>query len=239
MLGVGVLFDGAAPDYDGARRRLVPGFDEFYGAAVGSIPFEGDEPLRVLDLGAGTGLLSEMVAGRFPNSTLTLVDLSVEMLRVARRRFGGEPRGRFEFRVMDHARKPLPGRPRGYDLVVSALSVHHLTHGDKRELFEKVHEALAGDGYFVNADQVLGPTPEAEREYGEDWLRRVRGAGASEGELSAALARMKADKNATLEAQMGWLREAGFGPVECSYEDGRFAVYGGRKGRRKEGMHDA
>lgn len=239
MLGVGALFDAAAPDYDGARRALVPGLDGFYGAAVGSIPFEKDEPLRVLDLGAGTGLLSAMVAGRFPNSRVTLVDLSVEMLRVARRRFADSP-GRFEYRVMDHARKPLPGKPRGYDVVVSALSIHHLTHGDKRELFEKVYGSLAGGGWFVNADQVQGPTPEAEREYGEEWLRRVRLAGVSDGDLAAALARMKADKNATLEAQMGWLREAGFGSVHCPYEDGRFAVYGGRKGsgRREEVTHD-
>lgn len=239
MLGVGTLFDAAAPDYDGARRVLVPGFDGFYGAAVESIPFERDEALRVLDLGAGTGLLSEMVAGRFPNSRVTLVDVSVEMLRVARRRFAGEAK-RFEFRVMDHARKPLPGRPYGYDLVVSALSIHHLTHGDKRELFEKVYRALANGGWFVNADQVLGPTPEAEQEYQEDWLRRVREAGVSDGELSAALTRMKADKNAALEAQMAWLRDAGFGSVEHSYADGRFAVYGGRKGsrRRKEITHD-
>lgn len=238
MLGVGALFDAAAPDYDGERRMLVPGFDDFYGAAVGSIPFDGDEPLRVLDLGAGTGILSAMIAGRFPNSRVTLVDISVEMLRVARRRFAKEP-GRFEFRVMDHARKPLPGKPRAYDLVVSALSIHHLTHGDKRELFEKVHGALSNGGWFVNADQVLGPTPEAEEEYQVDWLRQVREAGIGEEELSAALTRMKADKNTTLEAQMEWLREAGFGSVECSYENGRFAVYGGLKGsrRRKEVTH--
>ena len=233
MLGVGALFDEAAPDYDGARRVLVPGFEGFYGAAVESISFEKDEPLRVLDLGAGTGILSAMVAGRFPNSRLTLVDLSVEMLRVARRRFAGEP-GRFEFRVMDHARKPLPGKPRGYDLVVSALSIHHLTHGDKRELFEKVHGALSNGGWFVNADQVLGSTPEAEEEYQADWLRRVREAGASDADLSAALARMKADRNATLEAQMRWLEDAGFGSVESFYTDSRFAVYGGLKGRRRK-----
>lgn len=235
MLSAGALFDAAAPDYDGARRKLVPGFDGFYGAAVESIPFDRDEPLRVLDLGAGTGLLSAMVAGRFPSSRVTLVDVSVEMLRVARRRFAGEP-GRFEFRVMDHARKPLPGRPRGYDLVVSALSIHHLTNGDKRELFEKVYRALANGGWFVNADQVLGPTPEAEREYQAGWLRRVREAGVSDEDLAAALIRMKADKNTTLEAQMAWLRDAGFGSVEHAYEDGRFAVYGGLKGssRRKE-----
>jgi tRNA (cmo5U34)-methyltransferase len=225
---VGAVFDAAAWDYDRARRQLVPGFDEFYGAVLDSVPFGRTEQIRVLDLGAGTGLLGAMVAERFPRSRVTLVDLSVEMLRVARRRFSGEPE-RFEFRNMDYARKPLPGGPRGYDLVVSALSIHHLTHGDKRELFGKVHDSLAGDGCFINADQVQGETPEEEARYREWWLGRVREAGVSEEDLDAAHARMRADRNTTLGAQLGWLEDAGFEEIGCSYKDHRFAVYNGRK----------
>jgi tRNA (cmo5U34)-methyltransferase len=226
-LSIEALFDEAAAGYDRARRQLVPGLDGFYGAALESVPFGPDAEIRVLDLGAGTGLLSSIVAERFPRSRVTLVDLSVEMLRVARRRLA-EGDGRFEFRTMDYARKPLPG---GYDLVVSALSVHHLTHGDKRELFEKVHDSLTQEGYFVNADQVEGETPEEEAVYREWWLRRVREAGVSEEELGAALSRMRADRNATLRAQLGWLAQAGFEAVRCAYTDHRFAVYGGRRGK--------
>jgi tRNA (cmo5U34)-methyltransferase len=230
-LSIEALFDEAAAGYDRARRQLVPGLDGFYGAALESVPFARDAQIRVLDLGAGTGLLSSMVAGRFPRSRVTLVDLSVEMLRVARRRLS-EGNGRFEFRNMDYARKPLP---RGYDLVVSALSIHHLTHGDKKELFEKVHDSLAEGGYFVNADQVQGETPEEETTYREWWLRRVREAGVSEGDLSAALSRMRADRNASLRAQLEWLAETGFESVRCAYTDHRFAVYGGRKGKDSDG----
>jgi tRNA (cmo5U34)-methyltransferase len=230
-LNIETLFDEAAADYDRARRQLVPGLDGFYGAALESVPFRQDAQIQVLDLGAGTGLLSSMVAGRFPRSRVTLVDLSVEMLRVARRRLS-EGNGRFEFRNMDYARKPLP---RGYDLVVSALSIHHLTHGDKKELFEKVHDSLAEGGYFVNADQVQGETPEEETTYREWWLRRVREAGVSEGDLAAALSRMRADRNASLRAQLEWLAETGFESVRCAYTDHRFAVYGGRKGKDSDG----
>ncbi len=198
------FFDGAADEYDRSHRRHVPGSEEFYGAAVAAIPYGPDDSIRVLDLGAGTGLLSAMVAAKFPRSHVTLVDASVEMLRVARRRFSGEP-GRFEYRVMDYAREPLPGAPpddnRGYDVVVSALSIHHITDGDKRGVFEKVHDALVEGGIFVNADQTPGETPQV-------------------------------DKNATLKAQLAWMEEAGFEEVACDYENKRFVVYGGRKARR-------
>ena len=226
---VGTPFGQAAGDYDRISPELVPGFDCFYGAVLESIPFREEQEIRVLDLGAGTGLLSAVVAGKFPRARVTLVDLSVEMLRLARRRFSGE-RGRFEFRTMDYARKPLPRTEGGYDLVVSALSVHHLTHGDKRELFEKVHRSLAGGGYFVNADQISGETPEEETLYTEWWLRRVREAGVSEEDVAAAVSRMRADRNATLGAQLLWLGEAGFEGIGCRYKDHRFAVYNGRKG---------
>jgi tRNA (cmo5U34)-methyltransferase len=224
---VGALFDEAAGGYDDARRLLVPGLEGLYAAVLEAVPFGRDENIKVLDLGAGTGLLSAEVAGRFPRAGITLVDLSVEMLRLARRRFAREP-GRFEFRVMDFARKGLPG---GYDLVVSGLAIHHLTDGDKRELFEKVYGALVPGGLFVNLDQVLGETPEEEAGYEEWWLRKVREAGASEEDLAAAFRRMRADKSAPLGAQLQWLEEAGFGGVECRLKDHRFAVYGGRKGK--------
>jgi tRNA (cmo5U34)-methyltransferase len=221
-------FDEAAPGYDQGCRRFVPDLDGFYGAVVRDLPFGPDEELRVLDLGAGTGLLSATVAEKFPAARITLVDLSVEMLRVARRRFEGHP-GRFEFRVMDYAREPLPGGPRGFDLVVSALSFHHLTHGDKRVTFEKVHASLASGGRFVNADQVQGETPEAERPHHEHRPCRAPEA-VPEEDPKAASPRMEAVEEATLREQMAWLREAGFEEVECYYENNRFAVYGGRKG---------
>ena len=227
-------FDAVSGEYDRVTQRFVPGFEEFYGAVVAFAPFEEGAELRVLDLGAGTGLLSEVVADRFPHASLTLVDFSEKMLDVARQRLAG--RGdRFRFVVADYVEEPLSER---YDLVVSALSVHHLEDEDKRKVFDKVREALAPGGYFVCADQVRGASPEIEDRYREDLIQRLRETGIEEQELDRFAEKTGESHSHTHEApltvQLSWLTQAGFEAVDCFYKRGRFAVYGGRKSQTSD-----
>ena len=64
-------FNAAAVDYDSLRRILIPCFDDFYKTAVEIIPSERTASIKVLDLGAGTGLYSGMVQSVFPNARLS------------------------------------------------------------------------------------------------------------------------------------------------------------------------
>jgi tRNA (cmo5U34)-methyltransferase len=225
-MNVGKLFGEGAGGYDRARRQLVPCFDEFYGAVMELVPMDRGEAFRVLDLGAGTGLLGAMVGRAFPEAEVAMADFSEGMLDVARGRFAGEPDGRYTFLPMDYAREALPGE---YEVVVSALSMHHLEDGAKRRVFREVHRVLVDGGVFINADQVLGRTPEIEEKYHEAWLRQTRERGATEEDVSSALRRMETDKSSPLESQLGWMGEAGFAAVDLWYKNHRFAVYSGRK----------
>ena len=225
-MNVKEAFDRGAQTYDRARRQLVPCFDDFYVTAIDRIPFSPSDRFEVLDLGAGTGLLSLFVANAFPRARFTLLDVSAEMLERARQRFAGEGE-RFGFLQCDFA-QPLPGT---YDAVVSGLAIHHIDDEAKRGLFRRVLEALRPGGVFVNADQVMGPTPELETAYHEAWLRQVRVLGVADSDLAPVLERMKADRLAPLEPQLQWLREVGFVDVDCWYKHYRFAVFSGSKGR--------
>jgi tRNA (cmo5U34)-methyltransferase len=220
MTDIRAAFDRGAADYDRPRRQFVPPFDAFYGALVEAVPFPHDAPIDVLDLGAGTGLVSALLAAALPRARFTLVDLSAEMLDQARARFAAEP-DRFSFHVADLAAGLPPGR---YDAVVSALAIHHLADAEKRALYASVRAALRQPGVFVNADQVLGPTPAVERRYRETWLRQVRALGTAEPDVQLALDRMRFDRKATLAAQLAWLEELGFADVDCPYKSHEFAV---------------
>jgi tRNA (cmo5U34)-methyltransferase len=65
---VGAIFDAAARDYDRLRRQLIPEFNEFYGWVLEVLPFEREAEISILDLGAGTGLLSGLLAQAYPGS---------------------------------------------------------------------------------------------------------------------------------------------------------------------------
>lgn len=218
-------FDLAAEDYDRTRRRLVPGFDDFYRAAIDLIQFPRESSLKVLDLGAGTGLMAAFIAYSFPNARITMVDISNEMLERARARF--ELAGpRFRFEVSDYGVDRIQER---YDVIVSALSIHHLSDEQKRALFKRIHGALNDDGVFVNAEQFRCATPERHKFHHERWITRVRELGVDDRDLAAALERMKFDRAATLEDQLEWVREAGFRDIDCAYKNLIFAVYCGLK----------
>jgi tRNA (cmo5U34)-methyltransferase len=210
-------FSEHAGEYDAQRRRLVPPYDDFYGSVTDILELLPGGAKRILDLGAGTGLLSAEIARALPGVQLELLDGSVQMLSEARRRLGPAVTA---VHVRDMA-QPLPEGP--FDAVVSALAIHHLEDSDKRQLFRRVLERLAPGGVFVNAEQVLGPAPSLTRLYADVWTQRCQALGASDEELDGTRERMRHDRCADVESQLRWLREAGFEPADCIFKSWRFA----------------
>jgi tRNA (cmo5U34)-methyltransferase len=211
------LFEQHAAEYEALRRRLVPSFDAFYGTAIEALGLARVPLRRVLDLGAGTGLLAGAIARAHPDSELLLLDGSAAMLDQARRSLGE----RVGYATGDLG-DPLPAGP--WDAVVSALAIHHLEDEGKRELFARVHAALSPGGVFINAEQVKGPRERLDDEYLAWHARRARELGASPEEWAAARARMAADRLAGVGQQLQWLRAAGFGDCDCLFKDHGFAV---------------
>jgi tRNA (cmo5U34)-methyltransferase len=217
-------FNATASRYDAQRQWVIPDIDGFYGAAVKAANWPGSSP-TILDIGAGTGLLSALLMERYPGATLTLLDISDQMLEVAKKRFSSNPRTRYI--TGDYSARDLGGR---YDLICSALSIHHLLHKDKQALFRRVYDALNPNGVFVNADQAAGETAALDRQYLQYWDEFVCNGPLSKDEQAEILKRRAAlDKNAKLSVQLGWLRCCGFLDVDVVYCNRIFVVITGRK----------
>ena len=215
------VFDATASTYDRDRARLVPGCDTFYRWAIDLIP---PGAKTILDLGAGSGLLTLLIRARFPQAHIHLMDFSESMLTIARRRLSADTN--LTFHQADYAADPWPD-----DLcaVVSSLSIHHLDDDGKRAVFRKAFAALKPGGVFANADQVAGPTPELDDRYESLWLAQVRAAGATTEQIEASLYRQSEDRCSPVRDQLTWMREAGFADADCWYKEARFAVLAGTK----------
>ena len=215
------VFDATASTYDRDRAKLIPGCDVFYRWAIDLIPAGAK---TIVDLGAGSGLLTQLVRQRFPHSTIHLIDFSAAMLDLARHRLGDDPN--LTYTQADYAIEPIPA---SVCAIVSSLSIHHLDDEAKRHVFRKACEALKPRGVFVNADQVAGPTPELDDRYRALWLQQVRALGATEQQITDSLYRQQQDRCVDVGRQLTWMREAGFADADCWYKEARFAVLAGTR----------
>lgn len=179
-------FDPASyPDF---IRQDIPVYDEFQDEVVAAC---GDGFKRVLELGTGTGETALRLLGGRSDVELVGIDESEPMLEVARSRLGAGA-------TLDVARlqDPLPDGP--FDLVASALCVHHLDADEKRALFSRIARVLRPGGRFVLGDVVVPVDP------ADAVISLTQGY----------------DKPSTLDDQLQWLADAGFAArVTWEYRD--------------------
>src|SRR5919198_2705195 len=128
----------------------VPGYLELQEEMVRAT--EDVRAARILELGIGTGETTRRVLAHHPDAHLVAIDSSRSMLEEARRAFPDA-----DLRA-SRLQDPLPEGP--FELVFSALAVHHLDAAGKADLFRRVAAVLAPGGRFVLADVVVPERPE-------------------------------------------------------------------------------
>jgi ubiquinone/menaquinone biosynthesis C-methylase UbiE len=94
----------------------------------------------VLDLGSGTGYLTVRIAGRAPSLRVYGIDLSRQMVKIARRHAKGVDNARF---VFGNAAR-LPFNDNSIDLVISTGASHHWK--TPRLVFDECHRVLKTGG---------------------------------------------------------------------------------------------
>jgi tRNA (cmo5U34)-methyltransferase len=156
----------------------IPGYEELQEAVAAATA--GIRATRVLELGTGTGETALRVRSIHPEASWVGIDSSQAMLARAQERL---PDADLRLQRLEDDLPPGP-----FDLVLSALAVHHLDGAGKRELFSRAAGVLRPGGTFVLGDVVVPPAGQ-EGPIDIDWV---------------------VDKPDSVEDQLAWLREAGF-----------------------------
>jgi tRNA (cmo5U34)-methyltransferase len=162
-------------------REAVPGYDRLQDETAEAT---GLRARSVLELGTGTGETARRVLDRHPGARLIGIDERPEMLDVAR---DSLPPHRVSL-LVGRLEDALPQGP--FDLVVSALAVHHLDATSKADLFRRIAAVLGPGGRFVLAD-VVEPIDPA---------------------YTVTAIDPEVDHPSTLAEQLAWLEAAGMTP---------------------------
>lgn len=159
-------------------HREVPDYERLQGEIAVAA---GRDARSMLELGTGTGETARRVLARNPAARLLGLDASPEMLDGAKARL---PADRVQLRVA-RLEEPLPDGP--FEVVFSALTVHHLEGPGKADLFRRVADVLSPGGRFVLGDVVVPQDPaDVVTPIDADY-----------------------DKPSTVPDQLGWLAAAG------------------------------
>jgi tRNA (cmo5U34)-methyltransferase len=207
------FFDRRADSYDAHMRRVVTDFDGFYRAVAQPIE-RTEKAITILDLGCGTGLELGFIFDRAPNGQVTAVDLSREMLSRLSEKYADRSD---QLTVIATSYLALAIEPARWDHIVSAMTMHHLTYGEKLRLYRAIRRGLKPGGSYIEGDYVVSREEAAEHLARYQQFRREH-PGVADGAYHV-------DIPFCIETQLELLSTAGFSEADVVWQAGAAAVF--------------
>ncbi len=138
--------------YDNMVQKLVPQYDFLQNSIFNIIPFDIEDKLVLVDLGAGSGIFIEKFLTKYPKSQAYWIDYSEDFLKVAKKRLK---------RFHDRVKYIISNFEENWDskvfetpyIIFSMSAIHHLEHEKKCDLYKKCYNLLNDEGWFFNIDE--------------------------------------------------------------------------------------
>jgi tRNA (cmo5U34)-methyltransferase len=219
-------FSEGSREYDTRVKKIIPRYDEMLDVLISCIVPQEGHKMRAIDLGCGTGAVSKRLLDVFPDTELTCLDMTEEMIDIAKQRLSAH--GNVRYVLSDLYEFEFDGP---YDVIVSSLALHHIvTDQDKKMIYRRIFEALRPGGSFYNADLVLGSDDDTQSINMKQWKEHMYLSFPREDVDNVLVTRYEQeDSPAKLIDHMRWLNEVGFVGVDVAWKYYNFAVYGGKK----------
>ena len=140
------------------------------------LPEVMNEDYYILELGAGTGIVTKILATHFPTAKIIAIDGAKKMVDFAKsKRFFQDNDGRIRWVLADYSnptwRKKIV---HGFNLVVSFDSLHHLTHKRKEQLYHEIFKAIKPGGVLLISDHVTSQEPFYEDPQFSLWVEEIQ-----------------------------------------------------------------
>jgi demethylmenaquinone methyltransferase / 2-methoxy-6-polyprenyl-1,4-benzoquinol methylase len=142
------MFDDVAPSYDFLNHLLSLGIDNYWRAracrTARNLIGTNDEP-RILDVATGTGDLAASMA-KIPGAKVTALDLSPEMLVIARKKYPG-------ITFLEGYAEKLPFETASFDIVSAGFGVRNFEELDKG--MREFHRVLKPGGHAIIIEPMI------------------------------------------------------------------------------------
>jgi len=153
------FFDVRADGYEDHMRstEIYDGEnDEFYSIMVSPIA-KTSVPVRILDLGCGTGFELTYIFRHVPHARITCIDLSIKMLELLQQKYSQYAE---QLEIVRDSYVTQSFAQNQYDYVVSAITMHHLLEDAKLDLYRKIRNTLKDGSVYIEADYVVDEAEE-------------------------------------------------------------------------------
>ncbi|NTV98988.1 MAG: ubiquinone/menaquinone biosynthesis methyltransferase, partial [Chlorobiaceae bacterium] len=142
------MFDDVAPAYDFLNHLLSLGIDNYWRARASrtarNLVSSNPDP-RILDVATGTGDLAAAMA-KIPGAKVTALDLSPEMLAIARKKYPG-------ITFLEGYAEKLPFETASFDIVSAGFGVRNFEELDKG--MREFHRVLKPGGHAIIIEPMI------------------------------------------------------------------------------------
>jgi len=218
-------FNKEAEAFDKQVQKNIPCYNEMLTALINAIPNNKDSP-KILDLGCGTGNITQKALNRFPEAEVTCLDLSENMIEIAKDKLSSYEN--IEYIVGDFTQMELNTK---YDVVLSSLALHHIPNDEEKEaMYKNIYETLEKDGVFYNADVIKANSNYNEELNNKIAIQEMKENGVTDEEIAEHKGKRDAnDIPTTLIKHIKMLENVGFKEIDVIWKHYSNAVYGGSK----------
>jgi len=233
------LFDWIAPEYDRIERVMDPARTTVHSIILDIISALDPPPSRILDLGCGTGYLTQQILELLPDCHVFAVDGSLPMLKVARENLD-EFLDRVTLAKADF-RDPWESILDGsIDVVVHYSALRYIPQHSQKEVLARIWDILGKGGWFIHGDHVEMHFPSTldaiAQRIAETYRNALKGDLELDSNAHEKLERLIEEKKlnencfkATPDQHIAWLIEAGFKSAARIYQDWNVALYVAQK----------
>ena len=162
------------------------------------------EPIKILDIGCGTGIELKYIWEQAPNAHITCVDVSCGMLDLL---MSAYPDNHDRITIVEASYLDWAYPESCYDIVVSNMTMHHLFPDEKTSVYRKILSTLITGGCYIEGDFTMDAIAV------EQYRRRYEIITANLPE-KAKPGEYHIDIPCTVETQVKLLQDAGFCSVE-------------------------